>query len=425
MIYSIPEQIGILACPGGAFFASRITVELEKIARKKLRHKLEVLAQKYGLSREEILRHENLTMDLRPTTLDLRLPADQPRSSHFRIPARFTRFANGEFKTEILTSIRNMDVYVVQDVENHYPLALNKDESERCLMSVNDHIFCLITAVDAALHAGAKQVTAVLPTYPYARQHKKKGREGLTAARLGQFLEYIGVRRIITLDLHSKEIENSFNLLRVEDLHASYQILKVLAGITDLSSPDLTIISADTGSIDRNKFYAIALDRSLGMIYKERDYSRASKSAKQDNITNVRLLGSVEGKTLFMADDILGTGATLIRAMRILKDRGAARIICAVSLPFFNGNAIEDFEEAYREGLFWRIIGTNAVYHEKNLLGREWYLSADVTALFARSLYRLHSNRSLSSLLDNRAMIQDLLGRSRGESKQKELGLED
>jgi ribose-phosphate pyrophosphokinase len=425
MIYSIPEQIGILACPGGAFFASRMTVELEKIARKKLRHKLEILAQKYSLTREEILRQVNLIVDLRPTTLDLRLPTDQPRSSHFRIPARFTRFANGEFKTEILTSIRNMDVYVVQDVENHYPLALNKGESDRCVMSVNDHIFCLITAADAALHAGAKQVTAVLPAYPYARQHKKKGREGLSAARLGQFLEYTGVRRIITLDLHCKEIENSFNLLRVENLHASYQILKVLASITDLSSPDLTIISADTGSIDRNKFYAIALDRSLGMIYKERDYSRASKSAKQDNITNVRLLGSVEGKTVFMADDMLGTGGTLIRAMRILKDRGAARIICAVSLPFFSGNAIEDFEEAYREGLFWRIIGTNAVYQDKDLLGREWFLSADVTTLFARSLYRLHSNRSLSSLLDNRAMIQDLLGRSRGESKQKEFGLED
>jgi ribose-phosphate pyrophosphokinase len=161
------------------------------------------------------------------------------------------------------------------------------------------------------------------------------------------------------------------------------------------------------------------------MIYKERDYSRVSTSAKQDNITSVHLLGSVEGKTVFMADDLLGTGGTLIRAMRILKERGAARIICAVSLPLFSGNAIEVFEEAYRQGLFWRIIGTNAVYHDKDLLDREWYLSADVTALFARSLYRLHANRSLSSLLDNRAVIQDLLGRSRGENPQKELGLED
>ena len=425
MIYSIPEQIGILACPGGAFFATRMASELESIARQKLHHKLDVLSQKYGLTREQILRQVNLLVDLRPTTLDLRLSADQPRASHVRIPARFTRFANGEFKTEILSSIRNTDVYVVQDVENHYPLALNRNDTERCVMSVNDHIFCLITAVDAALNAGARQVTAVLPTYPYARQHKKKGREGLSAARFGQFLEFIGVKRIITLDLHSKEIENSFNLLRVEDLHASYQILKVLSSIIDLHSSDLTCVSADTGSIDRNKFYATTLDKALGMIYKERDYSRISTSAKQDNITSVHLLGSVEGKTVFMADDMLGTGGTLIRAMRILRERGATRIICAVSLPLFSGNAVEVFEEAYRQGLFWRIIGTNAVYHDKNLFDREWYLSADVTTLFARSLYRLHANRSLSSLLDNRAVIQDLLGKSRGENPQKELGLQD
>ena len=94
-----------------------------------------------------------------------------------------------------------------------------------------------------------------------------------------------------------------------------------------------------------------------------------------------------------------------------------------MSLPFFSGNAVETFDEAYREGLFYRIIGTNAVYHDKSLLSRQWYLSADVTTLFARSLYRLHANRSLSSLLDNREMIKDLLGRSRGEGPQKELQL--
>ena len=423
MIYSIPDQIGILACPGGAAFAARLSRELEGIARKKMRHKLDTLAQKYGLPREELLKQVNLNVDLRPTSIDLQQPAAELRATHFRVPARFARFANGEFKAEILTSIRNTDVYVVQDVANQYPVAMIREEPERFPLSVNDHVFCLITAVDAALHAGAKGVTAVLPSYPYSRQHKKKGREGLSAARFGQFLEFMGVKRIITLDLHSKEIENSFNLLRVENLHASYQILKVLASVVDLAGPDLVIISADTGSIDRNKFYATALGRSLGMIYKERDYSRISTSAKQDNITNVRLLGSVEGKTVFMADDMLGTGGTLIRAMRILKERGAARIICAVSLPFFNGNAIEVFEEAYREGLFHRIIGTNAVYHDKNLLGREWFLSADVSSLFGRSLYRLHANRSLSSLLDNRDMIKDLLGRSRGENPQKELEL--
>ena len=97
---------------------------------------------------------------------------------------------------------------------------------------MNDHILCLLVTVDAALQAGALQVTVVLPTFPYSRQHKKKGRESLSAARLGQILESFGVMRIITLDIHSKEIENSFNHLRLENLHGAYQILKMLSTVT-------------------------------------------------------------------------------------------------------------------------------------------------------------------------------------------------
>ena len=84
-------------------------------------------------------------------------------------------------------------------------------------------------------------------------------------------------------------------------------------------------------------------------------------------------------------------------------------MICAISLPFFNGTAVDFFEQAYREGHFHRIIGTNAVYHGPELRDREWYLEADVAELFARSIYRVHYNQSISSLMDNRKIIQDLL----------------
>nr|MQY76678.1 ribose-phosphate diphosphokinase [Spirochaeta sp.] len=257
--------------------------------------------------------------------------------------------------------------------------------------------------------AGAKRVTVVLPTYPYARQHKKKGREGLTAARLGQILESLGVARLITLDLHSKEIENSFSRLHVENLHASYQILRVLSQIENLQSEDLVIISPDTGAMDRNKFFSISLKKPLGLIYKERDYSRVSYTARDSNITSIRLLGEVKNKVVFMADDMLGTGGTILKAMAALKEKGATRIICAVSLPFFNGPAIEQFEEAYRNNMLYRVIGTNAVYHDAGLLDREWYLNAEVDDLFARSIYRIHYNLSLSSLMDNTKIIKDLL----------------
>jgi len=238
----------------------------------------------------------------------------------------------------------------------------------------------------------------------------KKGREGLAASRIGQILEYLGISRIITLDIHSKEIENSFNHLRLENLHASYQILKVLSSVIDLKNENLVIVSPDSGSVARNRFYSSTLKRPLAMIYKERDYSKTSSNAKKNNIKKMRLLGNVKGKNVFICDDMLGTGGTLLKAMTLLKKRGAKKIIAAVSLPFFSGSAVEVFDQAYKDNIFYRVIGTNAVYHtESSLLGKNWYLSADISSLFARSIYRLHYNKSLSSLLDNRDMINELL----------------
>ena len=214
--------------------------------------------------------------------------------------------------------------------------------------------------------------------------------------------------RIITLDIHSREIENCFDKLRLENLHASFQIIEKLMGIADLQTEDLVVLAPDTGAVDRNKFYANALKRPLALLYKERDYSRVSKDAASTNIKEMRLLGSVEGKTVFMADDMIGTGGTLIKGMRNLKELGAAKVICAVSLPLFNGTAVDDFDKAYREGLFYRIIGTNAIHH-KELLQKEWYIQADVTGLFAQIISLVHHDRSLSSLLDNRDVVARLI----------------
>jgi len=404
-------QIGILPCPGGMAFAQKVLANLENISREKLEERVKILSKSYQLPRAEIIRQMNLAADILPTAGYMDEPIDQQRSNIVLVPAKYTRFPNGEFKTEILMSVRNTEIYIVQDVSNRYPLQFQKTDEPHEL-SVNDHLFCLLVTVDAALQAGASQVTVILPTFPYSRQHKKKGRESLSAARVGQMLEAFGVNRIITLDIHSKEIENCFNHLRLENLHGGYQIIKALAGLAELKGEDLVVVAPDTGAVDRNKFFASVLSKPLAMLYKERDYSRVAQSAENGNITEMKLLGSVAGKTVFMSDDMLGTGGTLIKAMRKLKEYGAEKIICAVSLPLFSAEAVDIFESAYQEGLFYRIIGTNAVYHDESVLGREWYISADITHLFARIIYRLHYRRSLSSLLDDRSVIKDLLKRS-------------
>ena len=195
----------------------------------------------------------------------------------------------------------------------------------------------------------------------------------------------------------------------IENLHASYQILKKLNSLIDIKSEDLVVVSPDTGAVDRNKYYSSNLHKPLAVVYKERDYSRISNHANDTNISTTRLLGSVVGKTVFMADDMLGTGGTLLQAMRYLKEMGAKKIICAVSLPLFSGSAVEHFQKAYEEGLFYRIIGTNAVHHTKELLACEWFVSANISGLFAQIIFRLHHGKSLSPLLDNSSIIQRLL----------------
>jgi ribose-phosphate pyrophosphokinase len=179
----------------------------------------------------------------------------------------------------------------------------------------------------------------------------------------------------------------------------------------DLNSEDLTIVSPDIGAIERNKFYADSMRKPLALIYKERDYSRASRTASDSNITNSRLLGDVDGKIVFMNDDLLGTGGTFIEAMKLLKRNGAKKFIGSISLPLFSGSAVEHFDKAYEEGLFSYMVGTNGVALPQEILNREWYLSADVSNLFARTISRVHHNRSISPLLDNSKMIQRMLKR--------------
>jgi ribose-phosphate pyrophosphokinase len=403
MNYSSPANLGVLACPGGEVFAEEVISHLKTGYRRIFERTTAELAKRYSLDVKYVSHRVNFINDAIAPLPHLPGDIEKFRSPRFKIPARFTCFANSEIKAEILESIRGKDIYIFQDVENRYPVNFNNGELKKVL-SVNDHLMTLQVTVDAAKSAGADRVTLVLPVYPYSRQHKAKGREGLTAGRVGKILEFLGVSRIITLDIHSREIGNSFNCLRLENLHASYQIIRALSRLPGVLTDDFAVVSPDTGAVDRNKFYATALKKPLALLYKERDYSKVSQDALENNIAEIKLLGCVRDKTVFMADDMLGTGGTLLEAMKFLKSQGAGKVICAISLPLFSGDAISYFDGAYKEGLFYRIIGTNAVYQEE-VVKREWYISVNITKLFARTISRLHQGLSLSSILDNRDII--------------------
>ncbi len=403
-----PNKLGVIAGPGSERFAYKVLRQLRLLYAKRYRQISSALAKRHGMNEEEVLRFVMLIEDMNSRKIPYTKLPKQYHAPNFEIPVKYTRFANTEVKAEILQSVRGLRVFIIHDTTNEYPIQLCGNDAP-VTMTVNDHIMILFATINAVQVAGAESVQLVLPTYPYSRQHKKSTREALMASWFGRMCEYMGVERIITLDIHSREIENSFNRLKLENLHASYQILIQLKKIVDFKDPNLVVASPDTGAITRNKFYSEALHKPLSTLYKERDYSRVSTSAQQSNIRIIKLLGEVKGKVVLMADDMIGTGGTLLGAMKEMKSLGATKIICAISLPFFNRNAIEEFDQAYKDGLFYRIIGTNAVYHNERLLSKEWFINTDVTDLFARIISRLHHGRALSPLLDNRKFIRKLV----------------
>ena len=311
------------------------------------------------------------------------------------IDADFVRFKNTEMKCVINNSIRGSDVFIFNDVANM--------ENG----SVNDNLVELLTAIDSVNHASAEEVNVVIPTFPYSRQHKKTKREGLTAALWCHILENMRVKRVITLDIHSREIQNAFTHTTMENLHASYQLIKAMKD-DGIKLKDLVVVAPDSGAIERNKFFASHLQVPLAMMYKERDYSKTSDSMVDNNIVNQKLLGNVNGNPVLICDDMIDTGSTIIKAAKFLKEQGAPAVYMAVSLPFFNGKAIDDFEWAHGEGAITKVYGTNAVYN-KRLQSMKWYKAADVSDLFADTIWRISEKLALSDLLETGYDIQQIL----------------
>ena len=274
MKYTNPANLAVIACPGGARFADEVIVHLKKLYRRNNERTAKELAERYGRTTEEVIEQINFINEISSPGPRIHSEKGKCPVHRMQTPTRFTCFPNGEVKAEIQESIRGKDVYIFQDVENRYPVCFGGCDEGKVL-SINDHLMTLFVTIDAARQAGAQRITLVIPNYPYARQHKAKGREGLTASRIGKMFESLGVCHIITLDIHSRDIMNSFTTMRLENLHASYQIIRALSKLDGtLLDDDFVVVSPDTGAVDRNKFFASTLKKPLALLYKERDYSK-------------------------------------------------------------------------------------------------------------------------------------------------------
>ncbi len=292
-------------------------------------------------------------------------------------------FPNGEVKVVINEFIRGDDFYVIQCTDD--PL------SDR---SVNDNLMAVVTAIHAAHQADPDHITAVIPQFPYARQERRKTREAISAKIVAQLIENAGAQRVLTLDIHAEAIQGFFNFTKLEDMHASGEIIHYLTKILKLDLSNLVITGPDVGSAEKARHYSKRLGTHFAIVDKARDYS------KPGTVESMRLVGEVKNRDVLIVDDMIATGSTILQAAVLLRESGAKDIYVAVSLPFFNGNAVEEIDRAYREGIIKLVIGTDAVFWgEAFVQNTAWYREVSVAPLFARVIYNINKKRSVSQLL--------------------------
>ncbi len=326
------------------------------------------------------------------------------------------RFGNGEGKGMIKESIRGMDLFILCD-----PGAYNityKMYGQDIPMGPDEH-FANLRRIIAATNGKAKRISVIMPMLYEGRQHRRSSRESLDCAMMLQDLERMGVSNIITFDAHDPRVQNAIPSGGFESIMPSYQIFKALLRkdkTLQIDKDHLMIVSPDEGAIDRNIFYASVLGLDMGMFYKRRDYTRIV-NGRNPIVAHEYMGNTVEGKDIFVADDIISSGDSVIELARELKKRKANRIFAAATFALFT-NGLETFDQAYQEGVIDRVISTNLTYRAPEIAEREWFLEADMSKYISYIIATLNHDRSLSKLLNPYDRIHGLLKRYEREQQE-------
>ncbi len=228
--------------------------------------------------------------------------------------ALINRFNNGEVQAMINESVRGKDVFIVQPT---------------CGPIVNDNVMELLIMADAFKRASANHIIAVIPFYGYARQDRKsRGREPITAKLMADIIQCAGITRIVTIDLHAAQIQGFFNI-PMDHMPAA----PVLADyIKQKHLEDLIVVSPDLGGVSRARVFAERLNCGLAIIDKRRPEPGVAEV--------MNLIGSVEGKTAIMVDDIVDTAGSLTEGAKAIKKFGAKEIYACCTHPILTDPAI-------------------------------------------------------------------------------------
>jgi ribose-phosphate pyrophosphokinase len=234
-------------------------------------------------------------------------------------------FANGEVYCRFEESVRGADVFIVQ------PTCGNPHEG----LSANDALMELMMMIDAAVGGSAHRVIAVTPWYGYSRQDKKSApREPISARLVARMLESAGIDRILTMDLHSGQIQGFFQ----KPCDHMTALLILTQYFSDLGLEDVVVVAPDAGRVKLNKNFASKIGADLAILNKERP-------AQQVAAINY-VIGDVKGKTALLVDDIIDTAGTLKAAADAVIDAGARRVYAAATHGVFSGNAWENLTAA-------------------------------------------------------------------------------
>ena len=325
----------------------------------------------------------------------------------FIIPAECPRFQSGDAKGLVQESVRGDDIFIVVDPGNYsvtYKLFNYVNH-----MSPDDH-FANLKRIIQAVAGKAHRVSVIMPSLYGGRQHRRVVRESLDCSVALQELQSMGVRNIITFDAHDPRVVNSVPLMSFDNAMPTYQVLKSLLHKNPEISFDkekFIVVSPDEGAMSRNMYFSSVLGYNLGMFYKRRDYTRVV-SGRNPIVAHEYLGDSVEDKTVFIADDIIASGESMLEVATNLKERGAKRIIANATFPLFT-SGLEKFDQAVADGRLDYVVGTNLTYRLPELLTRDWYVDVDVSKYAAYFVVALNHDMSVSSIIDPIKKIEALL----------------
>ena len=329
------------------------------------------------------------------------------RRETFVVPCDCPRFQSGDAKGLVKESVRGYDVFLVVDPGN-YALTYNLFGHEN-YMSPDDH-FANLKRLIQAVSGRAHRVSVIMPNLYGGRQHRRIVRESLDCAVALQELQAMGVDNIITFDAHDPRLMNAVPLMSFDNVMPTYQVLKtMLKYMPELSfdAKDFMVISPDEGALTRNMYFSSVLGCNLGMFYKRRDYSRVV-NGRNPIVAHEYLGESVEGKTVFIVDDIIASGESMLEVAGELKQRGAKNIICNATFPLFT-SGLAKFDKAVEDGILTAVLGTNLTYRTPELLERDWYFDVDCSKYTAYFIAAINHDMSVSSICDPIVKIKNLL----------------